>query len=488
MTPITYLGNKGYTILKDSISTNEQHFIRNELTIKPFVPKGMFTKANNFPVYRESARRIYVPRYYGEKLFGFPNSVTIPDGEEISLEFSGKLRENQIDAVNTYCKIAKLKGSGLLELPCGFGKTVISLNIISRICKKTLIIVHKEFLMEQWKERIQQFLPNAKIGKIQGQTVDIESKDIVIAMLQSLVQKDYPKEVFESFGLTIIDETHHMAAEVFSRALFKIVTPYMLGLSATMTRKDGLSKVFKMFLGEIEFKVLRPQSKEVVVQSIQYKVDDDDFNETPMDARGYIQFGKIITKLCEYYPRKKFILEIIKNSIQDPLSNQIMVLSQNKSLLEFLFQQIEIIFPGYSGFYVGGMKQKDLQISESKKVVLATYAMAEEALDIKTLTTLIMATPRTSVTQAVGRILRSKHQRPLVIDIVDSHDVFKRQSSKRQAYYLKSGFTIKSIKHIHYPNGNWEIIDKEKKSKSEKKKCLIPKPSLSTIQNIEMSI
>ena len=68
----------------------------------------------------------------------------------------------------------------------------------------------------------------------------------------------------------------------------------MLGLSATMTRKDGLSKVFKMFLGEIEFKVLRPQSKEVVVQSIQYKVDDDDFNETPMDARGYIQFGKII--------------------------------------------------------------------------------------------------------------------------------------------------------------------------------------------------
>ena len=116
-----------------------------------------------------------------------------------------------------------------------------------------------------------------------------------------------------------------------------------------------------------------------------------------------------------------------------------------KSLLEFLFQQIEIIFPGYSGFYVGGMKQKDLQISESKKVVLATYAMAEEALDIKTLTTLIMATPKTDITQSVGRILRMKHDNPIVVDIIDSHDCFQNQWKQRKRYYKKCNYLIKHI-------------------------------------------
>ena len=73
-------------------------------------------------------------------------------------------------------------------------------------------------------------------------------------MLQSLSMKDYEQTMFLDFGFTIIDETHHVSAEVFSRVLFKAVTKYMLGLSATMNRADGLTKVFKMFLGEIIYK------------------------------------------------------------------------------------------------------------------------------------------------------------------------------------------------------------------------------------------
>ena len=90
------------------------------------------------------------------------------------------------------------------------------------------------------------------------------------------------------------------------------------------------------------------------------------------------------------------------------------------------------------------MKKDDLKETESKTVVIATYAMAAEALDIKTLTTLILATPRTDVTQAVGRILRVKHDRPLVVDIVDSHDMFKNQWNKRKNFYKKNKY------HIHY--------------------------------------
>jgi superfamily II DNA or RNA helicase len=90
------------------------------------------------------------------------------------------------------------------------------------------------------------------------------------------------------------------------------------------------------------------------------------------------------------------------------------------------------------------MKEKALKESETKTVIVGTYAMASEALDIKTLTTLVFASPKTDVVQAVGRILRVKHVhvRPTVIDIIDSHDPFRNQWMKRRKYYKKEGYEI----------------------------------------------
>ena len=158
-------------------------------------------------------------------------------------------------------KTALEKGGGLLELHTGYGKTVCGLKIIAELGVKTIIIIHKEFLLRQWIERIEQFLPDAKVGRIQGSKIDVEDKDIVIGMLQSLSMKDYDISLFNQFGLTIVDECHHIGAEVFSRALFKIVTKYTLGLSATMKRKDGLTKVIKMFLGEVVVKKRKEKVK-----------------------------------------------------------------------------------------------------------------------------------------------------------------------------------------------------------------------------------
>jgi superfamily II DNA or RNA helicase len=88
------------------------------------------------------------------------------------------------------------------------------------------------------------------------------------------------------------------------------------------------------------------------------------------------------------------------------------------------------------------MKEQALKETEGRKVVIATYAMAAEALDIKTLTTLIMATPKTDIEQSVGRILRDKHSNPIVVDIVDSHDTFKNQWRKRKTFYKKENYKI----------------------------------------------
>ena len=360
--------------------------------------------------------------------------------------------------------------------------TVCALNIISKVKQKTLIIVHKGFLLNQWIERIEQFLPMAKIGKIQGQIIDIKDKDIVIGMLQSLSMKEYPANMFDSFGLTVIDECHHISSEVFSRSLLKVVTKYTLGLSATMQRKDGLTRVFKMFLGEIVFSQQREPDDSVLVKAVEYQTTDDEFNETVYDYRGNPQYSTMITKLCNYNRRTEFILEVVKKELAEKEKQQIMILGQNKSILVYLHKAIEHRQIATVGYYVGGMKEEELKKSESKKVIIATYAMAAEGLDIKTLSTLILVTPRTDVVQAVGRILRIKHDRPLIVDIIDTHDVFQNQWKKRLSFYKKNNYKIIHTTSEKYKRGEWEELKYSCKSKknisleshiNKPKKCLI---------------
>ena len=462
----TYLGQKGYSIYKDKISIKEQQWLRDELMVAPYVPKSIVSNVSNnkFPIYRESKTKIYVPRYFGENTFGIPDVVKLNDPKEINIQFTGELRDYQENIINIFMSNIE-RGGGLLEIPCGRGKTVMALAIAQKIGLKTLVIVHKTFLADQWIERIQQFLPDAKVGRIQGQIIDIEDKDIVIGMLQSLSMKDYPHTLFEEFGLTIVDEVHHIAAEVFVRSLFQIVTKYVLGLSATMQRKDGLTKVFKMFLGDVIYKEKTTENKNVEVKIYDYISEDVEFNETKYDYKGNPIYSSMMTKLCNYNPRCEFIVKIIKDLIIENANQQIIVLGHYKNLLTYLYKAIEYNNIGTVGYYVGGMKKEALKDSESKQIIIATYAMASEALDIKTLTTLVMATPKTDVTQSIGRILRTKHTKPLVIDIVDSHNVFKNQSYKRLKYYSKQGYQIKRSSNLSY--GEFKEINIKKKGKLE---------------------
>ena len=304
--------------------------------------------------------------------------------------------------------------------------------------------MQKTFLKNQWIERILQFLPNAKIGTIQGQIIDIEDKDIVIAMVQSISMKSYPESIFESFGFSIHDEVHHMSSEIFSNCLKKCNTLYSLGLSATMNRKDGLTNVFKMYLGEICYKSKTQNTENnVLVKAIDYLViDDDDYNDISRDFKGNVKYSTMISKLSNYNYRNDFILTVIKNELNINNDQQIILLAHNKCMLNYLYKIINNDNLYTVGFYIGGMKEHELKISENKQIILATYAMAAEALDIKSLTTLILATPKSDIVQAVGRIMRQKHTQPLIIDIIDTHDPFINQFSKRKQFYKSKNYKI----------------------------------------------
>jgi superfamily II DNA or RNA helicase len=285
--------------------------------------------------------------------------------------------------------------------------------------------------------------------------------------------KEYHPDTFNSFGLTIIDEVHHISSEVFSCALFKLVTRYTLGLSATMNRKDGTTKVFKMFLGEVVYKGKRDEEHKVVVRAIDYKANDEEFNEVKLDFRGNVQYSTMISKLCEYNRRSEFILKVLSDMLKENPNQQVMILAHNKNLLKYLHDAIDHRNIATVGYYVGGMKESSLKETECKKVVIATYAMAAEALDIKTLTTLIMATPKTDIEQSVGRILREKHSNPIVVDIVDSHDLFKNQWRKRKTFYKKENYKIIYTTSVKYlpDTSKWDIVYLPDKNKSKTEVC-----------------
>ena len=480
MSEATYLGNKGYTIYKKFLEIDDQKFIREKLSVRPYIPKSP-VQPPSFCVYAEGHSKFYLPKYFGIDNFGQPEGIRISDGDDISIKFKGKLRDYQEPIVKAYMKSTKNDwgGGGLLDIPCGYGKTAMGLYIAAALKKKTLVIVHKSFLLNQWIDRINEFVPQAKVGKIQGQIIDIEGKDIVIGMLQSLSMKNYPASMFDSFGLTIVDECHHISSEVFSRSLLKVVTKYTLGLSATMKRKDGLTDVFKMFLGDVVYKINRDTDDNVLIKRIDYKSNDEEFEETIYDYRGNPQYSSMITKLCDYNHRSDFIIQVVKKELEEKQDQQIMILGQNKSILKYLHDAIEYRNLATVGYYVGGMKEADLKVSERKKIVVATYAMAAEGLDIKTLTTLMLVTPRTDVVQAVGRILRIKHDRPLVIDIVDSHDVFQRQWKKRFTFYKKNKYKVIKTDNFKYIKDEWEDVQysSRRKKKTVKEgslnKCII---------------
>ena len=445
-----YIGPRGYSLIKENYPNSYLNEIRRELTVKPFVNKQFSAEANPFSVFLESKKKIYIPKHYGIEKFGFPKINKSKDlGKDINLNFGSSLRPKQIPVAEKFIKVANERGGGIISVPCGFGKTVLALYILCALKKKTIVIVHKEFLMDQWIERINDFIPNAKIGKIQGNIIRTEGCDIVLGMLQSISMRDYNDEIFDEFGLVIYDECHHLGAEIFSRSLMKVGCYYTLGLSATPDRNDGLTKVFKWFLGDIVYLIKQREKEDVSVKLVNYYNTDDNYSKELLNYQGKIIMAKMINNICLFSPRSDLIIKYIIECFKE--GRKILVLSDRREHLKYIKTTIESSKDNKItiGYYLGGMKQQDLKDSESKNVMLGTFSMASEGFDCKELDTIILASPKSNIEQAVGRILRKKKEDrllvPLIIDIVDNFSVFERQGKKRKKFYEKNKYMIESI-------------------------------------------
>ena len=264
-------------------------------------------------------------------------------------------------------------------------------------------------------------------------------------MIQTVAARSWPADTFSGFRFTIYDECHHMGAEFFSRALMSVQTKYRLGLSATPDRMDGLEKVFLWNIGPILYQEkIREADESVEIRVIKFTSADESYANEPLNVLGKLNRAQLCNQLAEYAPRTKAICEELADALAE--GRKLLVLSDRREHLAAFESDFKERGFTSIGYYVGGMTSADRATSATKQIILATFQLASEGMNIKDLNTAVLTTPKSNIEQAVGRIFRLKKDErtffPVVYEVLDSHPSLVRQYKKRLTFYKQCSYKI----------------------------------------------
>ena len=394
------------------------------------IPKVSKLRVNDdvvepYPLYEETDQWVCVPRFFGIEKYGpvplARNHLTEGEPMNFDLEFGLKLQNTpqrpQLDAANAW--LNNNGGEGILCLYCGAGKTVIAIYLALQKRRRTLILVHNEGLMHQWVERINMICPNAKVGIIRQKKHEVEGMDFVIGMIQT-VRGINDEDIFNTIGLVIVDECHHIAAKTFSQAVLKTKARYIMGLSATPERKDGLTYVLHWLLGPMVFHIGR---QDKIPQQITQIIYDKGNQKVIKYKNGMVGVPTMITRMTRDTKRNQLIDFCLKRL--NSLGCKILLVSDRREHLEEMFEKYsEKVYD--VGLYIGRLKKSQLEEAKKRQIILASYSMAQEFLDIPGLNGLILSTPcMSNIEQVVGRLrenLASGYDKRCTVDEDDERE------------------------------------------------------------------
>lgn len=373
-------------------------------------------------------------------------------GRTLNLEFCGELRPEQERAA-----IALLAhDTGVLAATTAFGKTVVAASMIARRGVNTLVLVHRKHLMEQWVERLSQFLgiEPEEIGRFGGGRKRLSGR-LDIALLQSFVRKGVVDDRISDYGHIVVDECHHLAARSFELAVRRAKARFVLGLSATVVRKDGQHPIIFMQCGPVRHRVdardqakKRPFTHQVIVRPTGFQLS------TEPDTDQRLAFSRITRELSECEPRNRLILEDVLAAVREGRSP--LVLTERIEHLETL---AEALRPKVDSLVTlrGGMGKKALSAAleelsadsvTGSRVVVATGRFVGEGFDDSRLDTLFLTLPvswRGTIAQYVGRLHRL-HDGKREVRVHDYADLdvpmLERMFDRRCRGYEAVGYTI----------------------------------------------
>ncbi|PYU85094.1 MAG: restriction endonuclease subunit R [Acidobacteria bacterium] len=375
-------------------------------------------------------------------------------GRPIEVEFSGRLRPLQQDAVDAFAQ----HDEGILCAPTAFGKTAVAAWLIASRKVNTLILVHRQQLLDQWNARLAMFLglPAKSIGQIGGGTAK-RSGCVDIAILQSAHDKEGVKDFVADYGQVIVDECHHLSAFTFEQVMRRVKAKYVVGLTATPERKDGRHPIIYMQCGQIRFKLsarsmtaATPFEHEVVPRLT-------DFSLPPEQTDKTIQ--EVYAALVDDRVRNELILHDLIQATADGRSP--LLLTGRTDHLKYF--DMELAGKVNNVFMLkGGMGKKQRRsIAEAiaavpegePRVILATGSYIGEGFDDARLDTLFLAMPiswKGTLQQYVGRLHRLHDAKRVVrvYDYVDSNvPMLARMYARRLKGYALIGYTIRDTSY-----------------------------------------
>jgi superfamily II DNA or RNA helicase len=372
---------------------------------------------------------------------------------KIKVTFSGELTEIQQAAIKGW----KSHDLGILCAPPGAGKTVMACAVIAQRKASTLILVHRQHLMDQWKKQITRLLgiPAKEIGTMSGSKKKLTGQ-VDIASLMSLSNVEDLSELAQKYSQIIIDECHHVPATSFEAILKQLPARYILGLTATPYRKDGLEKVLFHQCGPIRHEI---KSVDGGVLSKSVTIHETGFR-TPSEAGQKPPYHVLVHYLVNDPARNRRIAELTVNSIRE--GSFPLLISDRKDHLDLLKKMIEENSATTASIEMVRLdgdltaKQRRLAIEqistlrkESKSLLLmSTGSLIGEGFDLPELDTLIIATPLSfegRMVQYAGRIhrLAEGKSKVQIIDFVDSYSaMLLKLYRNRVGAYQKMGYKI----------------------------------------------
>jgi superfamily II DNA or RNA helicase len=468
----TVVGSQ-YTVAKSAAD----HMIKRVLTLRPRAFNG--ASGAPYTLYDESDDVIRVPRIFGLMQFG-PAGVddrtlvregidAVPFTTNISLRgFQEKVVNHALTCIRTPPLHA-----ALINADCGLGKTVMAIQLIASLGLRTCILVHKEFLAEQWESRIAEFCPGLDTGRVQSTT--FSPGTVTIAMIQTVCNGKYAPDAFDEFEVIVVDEMHHLAAQTFQKAMRYFKARYVIGLSATLKRGDGNEHALPWFFGHPIASCKRAFSRgcrggdadevpaadgtrplgasRALDGAITVEMVRAESNIRPFDARttcGKLRFSAMLTSLIATPGRAELIVGKVRDAFLE--GRHVLVISERVDLLDTIKEMLMARHGIAAAKFVGEVSKKKKRdrddAAKTASVLLTTRAMASEGFDRPMISTVILATPQkqgTSLEQSIGRCQRQcteKTHPNKVIDIVDPFSVFAGMARGRERFYRSRGYTI----------------------------------------------
>lgn len=426
-------------ILKDE----QKRLIIKELHFKKTPPKPKnpkMIKKNYGPMKEIVAYRIdrfehiYLPFYFAKNdlMLKQPSRETYVATE---FKFKGQLRDSQKVVKDEALELMNKYGSTLLALHVGFGKSILSLYLGSLIKLPILIIVHRIMLIEQWIDSVKNnFSDDIRIGRYD--TIDDEC-DICIINVTNIPKVS--EDVLCRFGLVIVDECHLISTEQFSKSLQYLLPRYVIGLSATPYRNDGMDKIMDLYLGKE--RIVRSLRVKHLVYQIKTKFEPP----VVLTKTGQVDWGKIIEAQSDHEQRNKMIVDIACH-FRD---RHILILCKRCHHVFQLYNEL-----CERGEHVAKLTGTDKEFDKTCRILIGTTSKIGVGFDFNVLDTLILGSDiEEYYIQYLGRIFRRPDVEPIIFDIVDKNSILKNHFRTRKTVYEEIGGDIRKFQDF-YPKIN----------------------------------